>query len=173
VPLIAAVAIAVTGRAAGRLGLALAVGLTGYWLAFAVYVDLRPRLQRPDWRDLAAEIGPAKLPREIVTSGQATVPLRYYLPGRTVELHAPHPPIPVSEVDVVAIGVPPKQSGTGLPPPFRPAGQQRAKTVTLTRYRAARPVPVPWHELLDHYTGFISRDVLAQGVAPPQPPRRG
>ena len=120
-------------------------------------------MQRPDWRDLAADIGPARVPREIVTSGQATVPLRYYLPG-TIELHSPQPPIPVKEVYVVSVGVPPPRPDTGLPSAFRAAGRQTESTTTVTRYRAARPTPVPWSDLLDHYTGFISRDVLAQGV---------
>jgi hypothetical protein len=173
VPLLAAVAIGLSGRGAGRIGLALGGALIAYWLAFAIYVDARPRLQRPDWRDLAADIGPAQGPREIVTSGQGTVPLRYYLPGRTVELHDPHPPPAVREVDVVSVGVPPPRAGTGLPPEFRSAGQQTEETVTVTRYRAPRAVPVPWHQLLDHYTGFISRDVIAQGLGGYPPGDKG
>jgi hypothetical protein len=164
-PLLAVVAAGIACRGSGRLGLGLGAVLVAYWLAFAVYVDLRPRLQRPDWRDLAADIGGARVPREIVTSGQGTVPLRYYLPGRTIELHSPHPPIPVRQVDVVSVGLPPRRPGTGLPPGFRQTGRQTEETVTVTRYAAPRPLPVPWQMLLNHYTGFISRDVLAQAVA--------
>ena len=121
--------------------------------------------QRADWRDVAADLGSPSGPREIVTSGQGAVPLLYYLPDRTVELHSPRPPIPVREVDVVSIGVPRAHRATGLPRPFRPAGQVSEHTVTLTRYVAPRPVAVSWHQLLNHDTGFFSRDVLAQGVA--------
>jgi mannosyltransferase len=163
VPVLAAAAIGISSRGAGRLGIGVGAALLAYWLAFAIYVDAKPRLQRPDWRDLAADIGAAPAPREIVTSGQATVPLRYYLP-RTIELHSPQPPIPVREVYVVSVGVPPARSDTGLPPAFRAAGRQTESTTTVTRYRAGRPTPVPWSDLLNHYTGFISRDVLAQGV---------
>ena len=164
-PVLGAVAAGIACRGSGRLGLGLGAVLVAYWLAFAVYVDLRPRLQRPDWRDLAADIGAARVPREIVTSGQGTVPLRYYLPGRTIELHSPHPPIPVREVDVVSVGLPPPRAGTGLPPGFRDAGRRSDETVTVTRYVAPRAIAVPWQMLLSHYTGFISRDVLAQAVA--------
>ncbi len=165
IPVLAAAAIGICARRAGRLGLGVGAALLAYWFAFALYVDARPRLQRPDWRDLAADIGPPKGPREIVTSGQATVPLRYYLPDRTIELYDPKPAIPVREVYVVSVGVPPPRSGTGLPAPFRYAGRQSEKTTTVVRYLAPRPTPVPWAELLDHYTGYVSRDVLAQGVA--------
>jgi mannosyltransferase len=161
--LLAAVAVGLTCRGAGRIGLWLGAALVMYWLAFGLYVDARPKLQRPDWRDAAADIGSGHGPREIVTSGQATVPLRYYLPRRTVELHSPRPPFAAREIVVVSIGKPPPRSGTGLPPPFRAAGQQSEETVTLTRYVAPRPVPVPWRMLLNHYTGFQSRDVLAMG----------
>jgi hypothetical protein len=62
-----------------------------------------------------------------------------------------------------ALGAPPPRPGTGLPRPFRRAGRISEETVTLTRYLAPGPVPLPWEQLLDHYTGFFSRDVLAQG----------
>lgn len=165
IPLLVAAAIGLASRGSGRLGLGIGAILIAYWLAFAVYVDLRPRLQRADWRDVAADLGSPSGPREIVTSGQGAVPLLYYLPDRTIELHSPRPPMPVREVDVVSIGVPRARRATGLPRPFRPAGQVSEHTVTLTRYVAPRPVAVSWHQLLDHYTGFVSRDVLAQGAA--------
>jgi mannosyltransferase len=168
IPLLAVVAIGIACQRAGRLGLAVGAALLAYWLAFAVYVDLRPRLQRPDWRGIAADIGPVARPREIVTGGQGLEPLRYYLPGRAMEIHSPRPPLPVREVDVVSVGVPPPRRTTGLPQAFHPAGRLSDDTVTVTRYAAPRPVPVPWHRLLDHYTGFISRSVLAQGVPPPR-----
>jgi mannosyltransferase len=166
VPLLAAVAIGVAGRRSGRLGLCIGGALAAYWLAFALYVDLRPRLQRPDWRDAAAGLGPAAGPREIVASGQGSVPLRYYLEGRSIQVRDPRPALPVVEVDVVSVGEPPPRRGTGLPTAFRELGRQTHETVTVTRYRAPHPVPVPWEQLLDHYTGSFSRDVIAQGVAP-------
>jgi mannosyltransferase len=162
--LLVVVAIGVAGRRSGRLGLCIGGALAAYWLAFAVYVDLRPRLQRPDWRDAAAQLGPAVGPREIVASGQGSVPLRYYLEGRSIQVRDPRPPVSVVEVDVVSVGEPPPRPGTGLPAPFRELGRQSHETVTVSRYRASRPLPVPWEQLLDHYTGSFSRDVLAQGV---------
>jgi hypothetical protein len=172
-PLLAAVAIGVACRDAGRLGMGIGAALVAYWLAFAVYVDVRPRLQRPDWRDIAADIGPPAGPRAIVTSGQGGVPLHYYLHIPYLPVHSPAPPIRVREVDVISVGVPPPRRGTGLPRPFRHSGQRTAKTVTLTRYAAPRPVPVPWHQLLNHYTGFFNRDVLVQGAAARALARRG
>jgi len=166
-PLLAAAAIGLACRGSGRPGLAIGSALVAYWLAFAVYVDLRPRLQRPDWRDVAADLGRPAGPREIVIGGQGLVPLRYYLPSHSIELHSPHPPMPVREVDVVSVGAPPPRPGTGLPPAFRRTGRISEGTVTLTRYLAPRPVPVPWEQLLGHYTGFFSRDVLAQGKGAP------
>ena len=163
IPLLVAAAVGLACRSAGRLGLAVGAALVAYWLAFAIYVDLRPRLQRPDWRDIATAIGAPAGPREIVTSGQGTVPILYYTKPRPVQLHDPPTPLPVREVDVLSIGLPRQTTTTGLPVPFRYAGHLTRHTVTVTRYRAPRPVPVPWSELLAHYTGFQSRDVLAQG----------
>ena len=59
VPLAVAAAIGFAAERARRLGLLLAVALCAYWLAFDIHVTQTPNLQRPDFRALTDELGPA------------------------------------------------------------------------------------------------------------------
>ena len=54
-----AAAIGFAADRARRLGLLLAVALCAYWLAFDVHVTQTPNLQRPDFRTVTDELGPA------------------------------------------------------------------------------------------------------------------
>ncbi len=69
-----------SARSRARLaGVLVAVALCAYWLAFDVYVTQTPNLQRPDYRGVAAALGPARVPRAIVSWRLAGDPLRWYL----------------------------------------------------------------------------------------------
>jgi mannosyltransferase len=56
IPLTAGIAVIVTGRRTGRVGMALAALIALAFLALSIDVNLSPRLQRGDWRGLAQAI---------------------------------------------------------------------------------------------------------------------
>ncbi len=56
------------------------------FLAISIDIELSPRLQRGNWRDLAAALRSAPSERVITTVELGTAPLEYYLPG----LHGVH-----------------------------------------------------------------------------------
>jgi uncharacterized membrane protein len=98
VTVLAAACVTPRARAAGAM---LAVALLAVFGAAAIDVQTHPYLQRPDWRAVAAALGPASRPRAILAADGATAdPLKIYLPG----VRWTQPPgrrVLVSEVDVV------------------------------------------------------------------------
>lgn len=166
IPLGLVVATAVAAPRAGRLGLAVGVLLVGYWLAFCVYADFRPALQREDWRSAAAAIGPADgRPRAIVAYAQGSEPLSFYLPRGQRQVRYKHwgaEPVPVAEVDVVS-GRPPPRRHRSLPPSFRQVERRTVGRMTLLRYRALSPVVLRWGQLAHNFTGYSGEVVLVDG----------
>lgn len=166
IPLALIVAIAIAAPRSGRLGLAVGVLLVGYWLAFCVYVDFRPALQREDWRSVAAAIGPSRgRPRAIVAYAQGSEPLSFYLPRGQRQVQFKHwgaEPVPLAEVDVVS-GRPPPPHHRALPPSFRQVERRTVGRMTLLRYRAPAPVVLRWGQLAHNFTGYSGEIVLVDG----------
>jgi mannosyltransferase len=160
VPLATVAVLGFAGSGARRLGLVCAVVLCVYWLAYDVYVTRTPNLQRPDFRDLAEQLGPPQRPRAIVTWKLAADPIRFYLDGPSRRAY--RGVLPVREIDVVSkpvvAGKPP-----GLPPGFRPVERRRLERLTLIRYVSPRIQQVPFHVLRDARTGFGRNAVVADG----------
>ena len=142
VPLIILIAAGFGARRAGRAGLALAGAFCLCSLVFTLEVDRLPRLQREDFRNVAAALGPARPGRAIVTIRYAgNMPLEYYLGARP-----PRGPLPpLREIDLVGSeSAAAKNAHRILPPAFhRVESRPVSYNFTLTRYRAARPVRVP------------------------------
>jgi 4-amino-4-deoxy-L-arabinose transferase-like glycosyltransferase len=142
VPLIVLLGAGFGARRAGRAGLALAAAFCLCSLVFTIEIDRLPRLQREDLRNAAAEVGPLRPGKAVVTirySGNQ--PLRWYLGASFAD--GPLPPL--REIDLVGSGTAARKSARRLlPPAFR---QVESKPVsydfTLTRFRAAHPVRVP------------------------------
>ncbi|HMI81245.1 MAG TPA: glycosyltransferase family 39 protein, partial [Solirubrobacterales bacterium] len=88
VPLLLAVAVALTVARARRLGTALAALLVAYSLAFSVWVNFDADLQRPDWSAVADHLGEPDGPRATVTWVLGEAPLRYYLSTGAIQLKA-------------------------------------------------------------------------------------
>ena len=67
----------------------------------AIIVQTHPYLQRPEWRNVAHALGPARVPRAILAADGTTAdPLKIYLPDVAwVQPHARK--VWISEVDVV------------------------------------------------------------------------
>jgi len=162
-PLAVAAAIGFGVERARRLGLLLAIALCAYWIAFDVHVTQTPNLQRPDFRTLTEELGPAPHRRAIVSWKLAADPIRFYLHDNSERAYGGE--IPLREIDVIGkpvVAIPP----ASLPPGFRPAGRVRLDRLTLTRYMARRDRAVPFYVLSNLRTGFGSNAVVVDG--PPE-----
>ncbi len=139
VPTAALIAVLGTWPRTGRWGPALlALGAVGL-LAITIDVDLSPRLQRSDWRDLARAIPPSGSAERIYTTELlGSAPLQHYVPGGLVKL-APHERESVREV--VETGELPLKQGAGTAPPgFGLVAVHRVHG--LISYRFAAPAPV-------------------------------
>jgi hypothetical protein len=137
VPTAALIAVLGTWPRTGRWGPALlALGAAGL-LVITIDVNLSPRLQRSDWRDLARAIPAGTGERVYTTTLFGSAPLQHYLPG-LVKL-APHERVSVREI--VETGELPLKPGVGTPPPgFRLVAFHRVHG--LLSYRFASPSPV-------------------------------
>jgi mannosyltransferase len=168
VPLAVAVAIGLSASRARVLGLILAAVLCAYWLAFDIHVARTPNLQRPNFRDLTARLGPPHRRRAIVTWRLAADPIRFYLRDGAERIYSGESR--VREIDVISkpvVGRP-----AGLPPAFRLGERLRLERLTLTRYMSKRARPVPFHVLRDVRTGFGRNAVVVDGPLPPRRPGR-
>jgi 4-amino-4-deoxy-L-arabinose transferase-like glycosyltransferase len=161
-PLVAVVAVGFSTASAWRLGAALAVGLCLYWLAFDVYITRKPNLQRPDLRALSQEIGPAKVPRAVVSWKLAAEPIRWYLPGRVPRMFGGRER--VREVDVVSKPSTARRPAN-LDRSFREVERFRLDRLTLTRYLSKRPMELSFPQLAALHTGFGENAVVLNGPA--------
>ncbi len=126
-----------SGGGAPLAGIALALTIALAFLAITIDVDLSPRLQRGNWRDLAKALanGPRKYVISTVELG--STPLEYYLPA----LHGVHRSgsVLVSEIDET--GYAPLRAFAERPPV--PGFHLRARLDVdgLIAYRFVSPVP--------------------------------
>jgi mannosyltransferase len=79
VPVTAVIAVVVTAGRTGRAGVLLAGVIAIAFLAITVDVDLSPRLQRGNWRDVARALKGGTASRVITTVELGSAPLEYYL----------------------------------------------------------------------------------------------
>jgi mannosyltransferase len=143
VPLTALLAVVVVAQRTGRIGPALAGVIALGFLAVTVDVSLSPRLQRGDWRGLAAAIraapgAPAQSSARVVTTVElGSAPLEYYLPP----LHplAPGTTVTASEIDET--GYAPLREGAREPPAPGFRLVQSSDIHGLILYRFVSPVP--------------------------------
>ncbi len=159
-PLAAAAAIGCSLRSARRIGAALAAAVCLYWLAFGIYVTQTPNLQRPNFRALSQAIGPARVPRAVVSWKLAADPVRLYLGGRVPRMYGGEER--VGEVDVVSkplVGGRP----VNLPRSFREVQRLRLDRLTLTRYVAKKPMELTFPQLEALPTGFGSNAIVLNG----------
>ena len=156
VPLAAVVAIGCAAARPRLLGVVLATALCAYWVAFDVYVTQTPNLQRPDFRRIARDLGPARVTRAIVSWKLAADPLRWYMPGKAPRMYGGTER--VGEVDVVSKPVI-APAPANLPPSFRPVQRLRYDRLTLTRYVSRHPMEISSRQLKAVRTGF-GRDAI-------------
>ena len=162
IPLAIAVAVGFSAGSMRRVGAVCAILLCAYWLAFDVYVDRTPNLQRPDFRDLVAHLGAPRRPRAIVTWKLAANPILYYLHDAAVRDR--RGVLPVREIDVISKPVVGARSPR-LPSDFHRVARLRLERLTLTRYMSRRLHLVRLSALRDARTGFGSNAVVSDGDA--------
>jgi 4-amino-4-deoxy-L-arabinose transferase-like glycosyltransferase len=135
VPLLVATGVGLGRAGAGRFGMAAAgtAAVLGLVVLAAVYES--GQMQRPNWREAAAAMGPPSGPRVLVVARNGNEPIAYYRGAR--EFRSPHyPGERVNEIDVLGI------LGTTVSPPGKgfhlSSRQGLAPCCTLWRYRATR-----------------------------------
>ncbi len=144
VPLLGLTGVAFGCRRAGKAGFAGAVTGLAIFAGVLVAVFAAGPMQRPDWRAVAAAIGPARSSRVLVVAASGQVPLAYYLHaqefgprGRTGRILAP-------EIDTLGRDYAARSPGH----PFRLVRLERvAGSFWLRVYRAPRPLPISAREV--------------------------
>jgi uncharacterized membrane protein len=161
IPLAVVTAAACTVERARALGAALALALVGSFVYAGVRIAGDWQYQRPDWRGVAALLGPPTGTRAVVADDGALAidPLTYYLHG--VAWAGPGvAPITVSEVDVV--GNPFQATASPLPDGARLLGSATVEGYLVDRFAVAPA----WH-LTPAAIGIRAATLL--GPAPPDP----
>ena len=124
-----------TGRWGQAFGALLAIAL----LILTIDVALSPRLQRGNWRGLAAVLHGGPQARAITTVELGSAPLEYYL-GPLHNLR-PGAAVVVSEIDET--GYAPLRGSAGEPPRrgFHLVERRNVDGLIAYRFRSARPLP--------------------------------
>jgi mannosyltransferase len=169
VPLLVAVAVALSTERARRFGIAVAAVFVVYSLAFSIHASTSPELQRPDWRAVADHLGEPDGPRATVTWVLGEAPLRFYLSTGAIQLKASEGyDWLVREIAFVSMGEVPPPPRRLLGPGFRETGAEDVGPLFVRRYRVAGPelLPLRLRALRHARTDFRNNGVLLDGVGP-------
>jgi mannosyltransferase len=169
VPLLAAVAIGATLRAARRGGMVIAAVLVTYSLGFCIWASASPTMQRPDWDAVAVRLGEPTAPRATVLWTLGAASLRYYLSTGSFQAQpAEGFSWSVHEINFISDGPAPPVSPGLLGPRFRQVGYERIGRLHVRRY--ALPGPDLAHlrlrRIRDTDLNFRSNGVLLDGIGP-------
>ncbi len=169
VPLLVAVAIALTLGRARRAGIVIGAVLVAYSLGFTIWASFSPALQRPDWDAVAAELGEPSTPRAMVTWTLGEASLRYYLSTGSFQVTAAdgyH--WLVGEVDFISDGPAPPVAARRLLPGFRQTGYERVGRLYVRRYETPGPglAPLRLRSARTAPLNFRTNGVLLDGIGP-------
>jgi hypothetical protein len=140
IPVTVAIAVVVLWSGTGRAGVALAATIALAFLLVSIDVDLSPRLQRGNWRDVANALrgGVGGSREDVITTVElGSVPLEYYLPGLHELREGSY--VTVSEIDET--GYAPLVASAGEPPAPGFHLLARLDVDGLIVYRFVSPVP--------------------------------
>jgi mannosyltransferase len=162
IPVTAVIAVLVMWPAPGGSsrvwGIAIAAAIALAFLAISVDVDLSPRLQRGNWRELAKALAGAPRARAITTVELGSTPLEYYLPG----LHSLREGsfVRVSEIDET--GYQPLRASADEPPApgFRLITRLDIDGLIVFRFVSRTPQRVSEATLRRHVITLATPDVL-------------
>jgi mannosyltransferase len=150
VPVSTGIAVVVTARRTGRAGLVLAGVIAIAFLAISIDVDLSPRLQRGNWREVARALSQGASDRVITTVELGAAPLEYYL----APLHNLPPDTSVTVDEIDETGYAPLRSFAGRSPAPGFHLLDRLDINGLIVYRFVSPIPRPVSE------ATLRRDVI-------------
>jgi mannosyltransferase len=158
IPVTALIAVLASWPGTGRAGVALLATIALAFLIVSIDVDLSPRLQRGNWRDVAKALaGPAR-ERVITTVELGSVPLEYYLPG----LHELREGsfVTVSEIDETGYAPLLPSAGEVPAPGFHLVARLDVDGLIVYRFVSAIPHRVSEATLRRHVITQASANVL-------------
>jgi mannosyltransferase len=158
IPLTALIAMLLASPSSGRLGLVLGVTTALAFLLITVDVNLSPRLQRGNWRDVAKLLRGGATDRAITTVELGGAPLQYYVRGlRNLPRGAS---VTVSEIDET--GYAPLRPSAGRPPApgFRLLDRHDVDGLIVYRFVSSVPRAVPEATLRRHVITLAHPEVL-------------
>jgi mannosyltransferase len=158
IPVTAVIAVLAVWPGTGRTGVALAATIALAFLAISVDVDLSPRLQRGNWRDVARALRGAPRERAITTVELGSAPLEYYLPGLHNLREGGY--VRVSEIDET--GYAPLRSSAEEPPApgFRLLARLDVNGLIVYRFVSTVPRLVSEATLRRHVITLATPEVL-------------
>jgi hypothetical protein len=185
IPLTALIAI-LLAAIDGPLGWLLAAACTAAFLAVTIDVDLSPRLQRGNWRDVAkllrapaqtqgaggsagsssvATLGAAPPGRVFTTVELGAAPLEYYLHGMHLRNLSRHDAVKVGEIDET--GYSPLRPGAASPPApgFRLLERRNVDGLIVYRFVSSIPRTVSEADLRRHVITLAHPEVLVPSGA--------
>jgi hypothetical protein len=158
IPLTALIAVLLASSRSGHVGLALAATTAVAFLAITIDVDLSPRLQRGNWRQVSHVLRAGAPAHAITTVELGSAPLEYFMPG----LHNLHPGsnVRVSEIDET--GYAPLRASAGEPPApgFHLLARLNVNGLIVYRFVAPSPRTVSEAELRSHVITLAHPEVL-------------
>lgn len=169
VPLLLAVAVALTVQRARLLGTGIAALLCVYSLGFSIWASASPELHRPDWEAVAERLGEPDGPRATVTWIIGEAPLRYYLSTGAIQVKPSEGyDWLVRELNFVSLGEAPPPPRRLMGPGFRETAYEQVGELYIRRYRVPGPelVPLQLKTLRYAETNFRNNGVLLDGVGP-------
>jgi hypothetical protein len=137
IPVTALIAVLVAMPSCGRAGVALGATIALAFLVISLDVDLSPRLQRGNWRDVARALRGAPAERVVTTVELGAAPLEYYTPG----LHNLPAGRSVTVTEIDETGYAPLRASAGRPPAPGFRMLARLDVDGLIVYRFVSPVP--------------------------------
>jgi mannosyltransferase len=162
IPVTALIAVLAASPATGRVGMALVLVSALGLLLITVDVDLSPRLQRGNWREVARVLRSGAPDRAITTVELGSAPLEYYM--HPLHNLAPGSSPVLSEIDET--GYSPLRETAGETPAHGFHLLERLNIDGLIVYRFISPVPRPVSEerLRSHVITLAHPEVLVPGT---------
>jgi mannosyltransferase len=159
----ALIAVLLASPAVGRAGTPLALIVVLAFAAISLDVDLSPRLQRGNWREVARALRADGRQRAITTVELGAAPLEYYLPGLH-NLRAGSTAL-VSEIDET--GYSPLRASAGDPPApgFHLFARLNVDGLIVYRFVSAVPRAVPEALLRRHVITLAHPEVLVPAAS--------